>query len=117
MDFHQTFEDTIEKFPHIMGMIFIAPDGESIVHYHPGMTEFEVRWTGAKVAVLVQSLLKDLSSKKLIAVETETSTHYFFFHPLKQDYALLVICKKHIANHRLRDYVRKLSQGFNEEIV
>jgi hypothetical protein len=117
MDFHRAFEDTIEKFPEIRGMIFIDPDGESIVHYHPGMSEFEVRLTGAKISVLVQTLLKELSSDQLKAVETETATHYSFFQPLKLDYSLLVIARKTIGNHRLRDYIMRVSEEFNEEIL
>jgi len=117
MDFHQTLEDTIERFPEIRGIIFVDPDGESIIHYHPGMSEFEVRLTGAKIAVLVQSLLKDLISEHLEAIETETKSHYFFFLPLKMDYSLMVVCKRSMMNHRLRDHIIGLSNAFNDEIL
>ncbi len=117
MDFHGTLEETIEKFPDIRGIIFIDPDGESIIHYHPGMSEYEVRLTGAKIAVLVQSNLKDLNSNKLKAIECETSSHYSFFLPLKLHYSIMVVSKKSYTNQRLREYIIGLSHAFNEEIL
>jgi len=117
MDFHKTFEETIKKFPSIRGIIFVDPDGESIVHYHPGMSEYEVRLTGAKVAVLVQSLLRDLDANQIKSVESETDSHFIYFQTLKQKYSLMVVSEKSMDNQRLKDYMETLSEGFNEEIL
>ncbi|PIE03842.1 MAG: hypothetical protein CSA81_00210 [Acidobacteria bacterium] len=117
MDFHRTLEETIERFPNIRGIIFIDPDGESIIHYHPGMTEYDVRLTGAKIAVLVQSHLKDLNSSQLKAVETVTSSHYSLFLRLKLGYSIMVVSRKSYTNQRLREYITGLSHAFNREIL
>ena len=117
MDFHVELDKTIKAFTGLLGIIFVDPDGESILYEAPSVDSFDLRLTGAKMPILMQSY-KDMGlHHKPVAMEISFDRHYLIYVHLEESYSIAAIGTSAKERDRLRKYIEGLAVKFNQDIV
>ncbi len=117
MDFHTEFRKSLEKFPGLEGLIFVDPDGESILFEAPSMDPFDVQLTGARIPILQQHFqLVGLTDKPMF-MELEFRKRYMISVCLKQSYSITAIGRSLKERAYLKFHLWTLARKFNEEII
>lgn len=117
MDFHAEFQKSLNAFPGLEGLIFVDPDGEAILYEAPGMDEFDVQLTGARIPILMQHFHFAGINSKPEFMELCYNRRYMLTIVLDQSYSITAIGKTVRERAALKNHLRKLAVKFNEEIV
>jgi hypothetical protein len=117
MDFFKPFERALERFDEIRGVLFLDPDGESILHFTPRMEAYNLRFVGATTAVLIKNLLTLQPYRNLRTLEWSGNHCHVLFLPLANAYAVTVIVGPTEQFGRLRNYFFQLASMVNGELM
>lgn len=117
MDFHQEFEKSIKAYPGLEGLIFVDPDGESILYEAPNMDDFDVKLVGARIPILMQHYM-------FVGIESEPrfmelcfKHRYILTICLEQSYSITAIGKIIGERGSLKNHLITLAENFNQEII
>ena len=117
MDFQAEFNQSLKIFPSIEGIIFVDPDGESILFEAPSMDSFDIQLTGARIPILMSHYhLVGLKSKPVF-LEILYEKRFLLSITLEQRYSITAICNDTNDRAHLRDHLIILAAKFNQEIV
>ena len=117
MDFHAEFKKSLKRFPSLEGLIFVDPDGESILFEAPAMDPFDVQLTGARIPILQQHYKFSGITSEPVFLELQFRKRYIISVILKQSYTITAIGKSTKERAPLKSHLWTLATKFNEEIV
>jgi len=117
MDFHRAFEHSVMRYPALLGIVFVDPDGEAILYEAPGMDAFELKLAGAKLPLLMDQYLPARVMGAPRYMEILHEKRYILSVCLDQRYSITAVHGDTARRGRLRQHVLRLSEAFNQEIV
>ncbi len=117
MDFHVEFEKSLKKFPGLEGLIFVDPDGEAILFEAPNMADFDVKLTGARIPILMQHYQFVGFNSNPRFMEINFGKRYMLTICLEQAYSITAIGRRIRERAQLKNYMIKMAEKFNREII
>ena len=116
MDFHEEFSKSMAAFPCLLGLIFVDPQGESILFEAQGMDQFDVKLAGAKMAILMNAYQWVEAAASTQFIELQYEDRFIFSIKLDRSYNITAIANDHTKKARLKIHLRGMAEKFNSEI-
>jgi hypothetical protein len=117
VDFHAEFQKSLDQFPGLEGLIFVDPDGESILFEAPSIDPFDVQLTGARLPILQQHFQFVGLTKTPVFMELQFQKRYMISVCLKQNYSITAIGRSPKERGHLKFHLWDLARKFNQEII
>ena len=117
MDFRQELKLVLQQFPHLIGIVFADPDGESIVFEAPAIDEFNLLLAGAKMPILLNTGEAGTDQEQVQLIDLEFESHFILATRLDQGYSITAIGSNSKHKPKLKLCLKGMAKKFNEEIV
>ena len=116
MDFYKEIADSIKKFPCLDGLIFVDPDGESILYEARSVDPFHLQLAGAKMPILMAHYSAIGIEKQPLFLEIQFENRFVISMSLLDRYSLTAIGNDPVKRGKLKKHLAQLVQKFNREI-
>ncbi len=117
MDFHQEFQKVLRAHPFLEALIFVDPDGESILFEARDFDTFFLKLAGAKAPIFMSHFVTVGLMRKPVFLEMQYEGRCVCSVTLEQGYSITAVCGRTHKRAMLRHLLDRLAEKFNREIV
>lgn len=116
MDFQVEMQKTLKRFPSLEGLVFVDPDGESIMHEGGGDENFQLLLAGAKMPILMGNF-QVLEAGDPTFMEIQLESRFVIAIRLDEGYSITAIGNNRGSKGHVREHLKHMAVKFNREIA
>jgi len=117
MDFHQEFQKVLSAYPFLEALIFVDPDGESILFEAREFDTFFLKLAGAKAPIFMGHFVTVGITRRPRFLEMHYAERSLCSVTLEQGYSITAVCGRTHKRALVRYLLDRLAEKFNREIV
>lgn len=117
MDFQREFQKSLCAYPFLEALIFVDPEGESILFEAGDFDTFFLKLAGAKAPIFMEHLVTVGITRRPVFLEMNYERRSVCSVTLEQGYSITAVCGRSHKRAALRYLLERLAEKFNREIV